>query len=390
MKHFLKKAQGFLSGRSKDRKDSPNIVMILLDQFRNDARSAHPIFEEMKQRGVLFSQMITYAPYTLASLHATFTGMYGRQNGVDAYTKSPNFDAKGCYTLPQYLQDVGYYTRGYTFSSILIPHSGFESLSVVPEDEETDVLKSHLSELDACFAQDNPFFSYLHYGEIHHEVVRNVIRKYDDFSKEYFDHIDQNTERYRNYAAEAGKHTSEILQYLDEKDPDGNTFVIVLTDHGAGLGEKPGEKAYGIFTYDYSICVWLYLLWPKRLPQGMEIPCQIRSVDILPTVIDLLDMKPVKRAKPIMGQSLLPIIEGQESDHRLAFSETGGVEGPYPSPNNPNICTVRDGKWKLIFNRTSNKFELFDVESDPTETKNLHSEYPETAARLWNHLVEYL
>ena len=151
------------------------------------------------------------------------------------------------------------------------------TLTVTNEDEETDVLKSHLSELEMCFAQKKPFYSYLHYGEIHHEVVRNLIRKYDDFSDEYFGQIDHNTERYRGYAAEAGAHTAELLRYIEEQDPSGNTFVIVLTDHGAGLGEKLGEKAYGIYTYDYSICVWLYLLWPKRLPQNQEIPCQIRS-----------------------------------------------------------------------------------------------------------------
>ena len=36
-----------------------------------------------------------------------------------------------------------------------------------------------------------------------------------------------------------------------------------MADHGGGVGEKPGEKSYGVFTYDYSIKMWLYLVHPK-------------------------------------------------------------------------------------------------------------------------------
>ena len=133
-------------------------------------------------------------------MHATMTGLYGRQTGVDVYTKSDQYDTKNCYSLPQYLQDAGYHTRGYTFSPILVPHAGFESLTIVDEADEPGVLDSHRAELEAAFAQPRPFFSYLHYGEIHHEVVRNVLRKYEPFDPEYFGNREQNLSRYREYA----------------------------------------------------------------------------------------------------------------------------------------------------------------------------------------------
>ena len=334
--------------------------------------------------------MITYAPYTVASLHATFTGMYGRQNGVDAYTKSSQFESDACYTLPQYLHDIGYYTHGYTFTPIVLPHNGFDKLQVVAEDQEKDVLASHLRELDFCFNQSRRFFSFLHYGEIHHAVVREVLRKYDDFSEEYFEHHDRNRIRYVEFARQAGGYLEEIVKRIDEKDPDGNTLIVVFTDHGSSLGEKPGEKAYGIFTYDYSVCVWAYFIWPKRLPTDCQIPCQVRSIDILPTLTDLLGIPHRKKRKPMMGRSLLPLIQGTETHHRLAFSETGGVDGPYPSPNAPNICSVRDGKWKLIYNRDINKFELYNLGEDPAETNNLYMSLPDKSAELWVQMVQYL
>lgn len=368
----------------------PNVVMILLDQFRNDARESHPIFETLLKKGVLFSQTITYAPYTLASCHATFTGMYGRSNGVDAYTKSDQYDEHTCFSIPQYLKEAGYYTRGYTFSPILIPHPGFDSLKIVPEDEETNILKNHLAELSQCYEQSRPFFSYLHYGEIHHQVLREVIQKYEIFDDQYFGHLEENKKRYQEYTRQAGEYVECLLEFIQQSDPEGNTLVILLTDHGAGNGEKPGEKAYGTFTYDYSIRIWQYWVWPKALPQNKEINWQVRTIDILPTLLDLLKITPKSNKKSLMGASLLPVMEGKEKDHRLAFSETGGVEGAYPSPDAPNIRCVRDGRWKLIHNVTTQYFELYDLEKDPEETQNLYAECPEQADRLWRKMLEYL
>ena len=368
----------------------PNIIMILLDQFRNDARSEHKIFEEINRRGTLFSNTITYAPYTLASLHATYTGMYGTYNGVDAYTKSDHYKAKDCISLTQYLKKIGYYTRGYTFSKILFPHAGFDKLSIIHEDDEPDILESHIKELEVCFSQHKPFFSFLHYGEIHHEIVKKVIKKYDDFDERYFGRIDENRKRYTKLIRGAGEYTSEIINKIDELDQNKNTLIMVFTDHGGGLGEKPGEKAYGIYTYDYTIRTWVYFILPEVFPKNKEISKQIRTIDILPTLLDILNIKPSGKNKKHMGKSLMPYINGDESGHRDAFSETGGVQGPYPSPNKPNVKCLRDGKWKLIFNTTINQYELYHLTDDASETNNLYSVNQEQAEALLLKMAEFL
>ena len=364
--------------------------MILLDQFRNDAREVHPIFARLAEEGVLFERAITYAPYTLASVHATFTGMYGRQNGVDAYTKSDQYDQKNCMSLPEYLKSAGYYTRGYSFSSILFPHAGFDSLKILSEKEETDTAAHHAEEIEHCFKQDKPFFCYLHYGEIHHAVLREVIRKYGDFDPAYFENLEANRRRYRQYAEKAGNYTEKMFALVNSLDKKNKTLFILLTDHGASNGEKAGEKAYGIYTYDYSICVWCYMIWPQRFPKNKIIPYQVRTIDILPTLTDLLQIEPKKNKKRVQGTSLLPVIDGLESCDRLAFSETGGVDGPHPSPSEPNIKCIRDGEWKLIYNTTTNAFEMYNLKEDPAETDNLYLKNPEKAKQLWEQMVEFL
>lgn len=381
---FLKK----LTRKTNEAK--PNIIMILLDQFRNDARSVHPIFDQLGQRGVLFSNSITYAPYTLASLHATFTGLYGCYNGVDAYTKSDHYREKDCVSLTQYLKKCGYYTRGYTFSKILFPHNGFDKLSIIHEDDEKDILASHKEELEICYNQEKPFFSFLHYGEIHHEIVKRVIKKYDNFDAWYFNQIDRNRQQYLELAEAAGEYVSELIKTIDAKDPDANTMIVLLTDHGGGVGEKPGEKAYGIYTYDYTVCTWVYFVLPGVFPEGETITSQTRTIDILPTILDILKLRTSKKNRENLGASLLPLIQGKEEGHRGAFCETGGVEGPYPSPNKSNIKCYRDGKWKLIFNSTINQYELYDIESDPQEKENLYLNEQDKAEELLVKMAPYL
>jgi len=370
----------------------PNIIVVLLDQFRTDALSSHPVFADIRNRGVFFSNVITYAPYTLASCHATFTGMYGRDNGVDAYTKSDRYDSKHCYSIADYLSSVGYYTAAYTFSPILIPHSGIKRFRLVPEDEEQDIVMSHGEEIRHCFGQQEPFFLFLHHGEIHHEIVKEVINKYHYSDEDYFSEgaRELNKKRYQAYTKEAGEYLDAIIKIIDECDSDENTMVVVMTDHGGSNGEKVGEKAYGSFTYDYSIRVWYYLLWSRQFVANTEIKTQVRTIDILPTILDIVGISHNKNKKPVMGRSVLNLINGEDEEHRMSFSETGGVDGPYPSPDEPNVRCVRDGNWKLIQNITTNKFELYDLNSDPEEANNLYGQEPDHAERLWFEMVKYI
>lgn len=370
----------------------PNIVFILLDQFRNDCRDVHPVFEELQKRGTLFSQVITYAPYTSAAMRSMLTGMYGGANGVNAYTRYESYDNVNCYSLVEYLRDAGYYTRSYTYTKMLFPTNGLDQLNIVYEEDEKDVVASHKKELDACFARDQgkPFFLFLHYGEIHHAIIHNVVKKYGPFAEEFFGNVDKNREMYRRLAHGAGDYVRDMLRHIDSHDPNQETVVMIFADHGGSVGERPGEKCYGVYAYDYTICVWFYLLHKQRFAGGREFKNQVRQIDVLPTFLDVLGIKPSKKHKPILGESVVPIIEGRETADRIAFTETGGCEGPHPSPDSPNVKCVRDGRWKLIYNLATNKHELYDLREDPRETTNRYAERPDVAKRLWNKLVEHL
>ncbi len=362
--------------------------MMLIDQVRNDCLADFDVFQQLKKKGVLFSEMFTYAPYTLASLHAIFSGLYGSHNGVNAYYKACSFKKEACHTLFQYLNEAGYYTQADTFSSIFVPQQGLDKFAVYDE-HNVDLLERHSQILTDLSKLDQNFCVFLHQGTIHRDVVKNVIRQYSDFDKNYFGHYEQNRKQYYGYIKEAEAYLSAMFKKIEDLALGTNSIIVVFTDHGGGLGEKPGEKAYGIYTYDYSIKTWAYFMQPKILPQDQEVKALSRTIDIMPTILDLLGLKPSKKHLPLQGKSLLPILAGKEQEGRLAFVETSGLEGPTPSPNEPNVKCVRTKEWKLIFNTTTQKKELYNLLADPAENVNVFGQHPNIEAKLWSVLSGY-
>ena len=110
----------------------------------------------------------------------------------------------------------------------------------------------------------------------------------------------------------------------------------------------------------------------------------------MPTILDILKIKPDTNYKLMEGKSLMGMIEGRDKEDRIAFCETGGLEGPYPSPYGPNIKCIRSKKWKLIYNTTTQKRELYNLEDDPDEQDNCIEKYPDISAELWGRLRDYL
>ena len=228
-----------------------NIIFILLDGARVDRLNKSQAFGNILKEGLFFDNMIAAAPYTVASMHSMLSGMYGSKNGVDAYNHMFKFK-DDCKTLAEYFQESGYFTRGGTFRLSLVPERGFDKLSEYDENSD-DVLEVHKRIIDETCEHEKPFFLYLHYADIHSNIVKNVFDIYDDFDDEYFNNIEKNSEFYNTLINKAGDYTENIYKYLDQKKLLEDSIVIVTSDHGMGVGEKKGERAYGIFTYDYSI-----------------------------------------------------------------------------------------------------------------------------------------
>ncbi|MBI2135147.1 sulfatase-like hydrolase/transferase [Candidatus Woesearchaeota archaeon] len=367
------------------RKKKPNVIMIMIDGLRHDALSMVPYYNELKKEATFFSRLITYAPYTIGSLHALFSGMNGNQNGVNGYYRSYSFDKKNCFTLAQYMKEQGYYTECDLIYESIIPTQGFEKVRTHDEFKD-DLTKKH-SEILNQIKNKKPFFLFLDYSKIHTNLVSNVIKKYSDFDREYFNNKDNNFKNYLEWAKASADYLKSIIEKIKDAKLWDDSIILVFTDHGGSTGDKVGERAYGVYLYEYTLRCFLYIIG-KDFPKNLQIDHIAQSIDILPTIMDIFSVKEKDGYKKIQGKSFLPFIKGKH-DGRIAYSETGGLGGPTPSPEKHNLKCVRNDRWKLIYNESSKKKELYDLEADPEEKDNLAGKGLAEEKELWEELQKY-
>ena len=363
------------------KKRKPNIILILMDGIRVDALNRVAYYQELKKESVFFDSLITYAPYTIPSIYSIFSGMDGNLNGINGYYKLYNFDKKNCFTLTQYLKEEGYYTEG-DFIENVVPSQGFDKIRNYEKDK-ADLTKRH-QEILTQIKPKEPFFLFLEFEYILSYMQNHVIKGRSDMDNSYSEQKEENFKQHFKFVEESTHYLSSILKKVKELGLYGNSLILIFSDHGCSVGDKFGEKLYGVYLYDYTLRCFLYMIG-KNLPKNVEIKSLVRTNDILPTLLDILRIEPKQNYKPIQGKSFLPFLYGKGKD-RIAYSETGGLGGPTPSPEIHNVQAVRTNKWKLIYNKTNKKKELYNLEEDKEEKNNLAGKGIKIEEELWNEM----
>lgn len=361
----------------------PNIIVIVMDGARADAIEKISYFKEIKKQSVFFPNMITYAPYTLASLHAIFSGIYGNSNGVNGYYRGYDFDKENCFTLTQYLKDSGYYCVGDFMDKIVAPEQGFDVFQW--HNEHEDNLSERHNKIIKSIKGKEPFFLFLHYTKIHASLVKKIRDKNSDFDMGYFRNKGKNLVDHIHLVEKGAAYLKRTIEKLKSAGLYENSIFLILSDHGNSCGDKFGESMHGCFLYDYTIRCFLYLMG-ENLPKNAEVSYVIRTIDILPTLMDILRIKEKNGYKKLQGKSFMQLVYGKK-ENRIAYSETGGLYGSTPSPKVHNVRSVRTNKWKLIFNKTTKIMELYDLEHDNEEKNNLAGKKPEIEDYLWKKMT---
>ena len=179
----------------------------------------------------------------------------------------------------------------------------------------------------------------------------------------------------------------QVLSELRGIDALENTLVIITADHGEELGDH-GLWEHN-WMYETNLRVPLILFWPKGLPAGVRVDDLVESVDIVPTVCDLLGVAmPLDDSDPqrgrVDGRSLVPLTGAASTHSDVATDEWAG----FAFAENGRFVSVRGKDWKLIVRRdgiSTKTFQadsaeaadfvrrprLFDLKSDPGETHDL-------------------
>lgn len=365
-----------------------NIIIILIDGGRTDFAKKSPNFIKLEKNSIFFPNSITYAPYTNASMHAFISGSYGNRNGTYSYWHSSNFKSDEFKTLTDYLKESNFYTCFDGHSDLILPKKNFDQY-FVHDENEVDLVEKHgklLQEMKNINDKNKNFFLYLHYSQIHTGLKNEVLIPYNNFSKEYFKNIDENRNRYFKLFDNASEYLEKMINIIQTYEFDKNSIILVLSDHGVSVGEKIGERAYGAFCYDYTIKTFAYLYFPGITPD--VIVNQVRHIDFLPTILDLLDIKIDDSFSKIDGKSLVPLINKNNYKENFAFTETGNPLNENSPPKIPNIKSIRTSEWKLILNEFDDSKELYNIVNDPLENNNLIGTNREMESKLWEEFLK--
>ncbi len=263
---------------------------------------------------------------------------------------------------------------------------------VVDKDAEMDTLTQSYTTEAIRFVRENkdkPFFLYLAHNMPH--VPLGASENYRGKSKRGL---------YGDVIEEIDWSTGQILDSLKELGIENNTFVVftsdngpwieaVIGDHGGSAGPLSGAK---MMTWDGGFRVPCIIRWPGKIPANSECNKIANTMDFLPTFAKLARAK-LPDDRIFDGKDIWPLITEQKvakSPHQAFYYYAY-----------THLQAVRSGNWKLVLPRPASPPwtgwsgrmidqilapQLFDLESDIAEYRNIADQYPEVVARLMTYI----
>jgi arylsulfatase A-like enzyme len=234
-----------------------------------------------------------------------------------------------------------------------------------------------------------PFFVYLPFNAPHYvskvntvpdETEKPVWHVPGKYLERYGWPTDDQTEKHR-YLALLTAMDDAVGRVLDTLDATGqreNTLVMFISDmgailrptHGLGVASNAPFRDGAPALYEGGIRVPAIFRWPGKIKPGTECREMLSHLDLLPLFFAVSDAKPAS-GRILDGRNPLPALTGEaQSPHeRLVF--TYNKSG-----------AVREGSLKIVRSAANKPWELYDLASDPSETKNLAAERADDVQRL--------
>jgi arylsulfatase A-like enzyme/Tfp pilus assembly protein PilF len=355
--------------------EKPNIVLVTLDTTRADhvgsygyAGARTPQLDALARRGALFEQAATTSPLTQPAHSSILTGMYPTYHGVRVNGSTALGASQ--VTLAEVLAERGYATAAFIGAFVLDGRWGLNQ-GFGAYDDAFDLAKyKHLDlgsvqrpgnlVMDAALGwleshKQAPFFAWIHLYDAHvpyepPEPFRSELGGQGLAGL------------YDGEIAFADQQLGRCLSWLKASGLDERTVVVVVGDHGEGLGSH-GEGTHGYFVYDYALHVPLVVAAPFPELAGVRVASQVSVVDVFPTILALAGLEPPAH---VQGRSLLGAML------RPGEERTSDAYGESMTPNLQYgwaaLQSLRTPRFKLI---QAPRPELYDLVADPGETTNV-------------------
>jgi len=404
----------------------PNIVFILADDHRWDYLSAmgHPFIEtpnidRIADEGVLFENAFVTSSLCSPSRASFLTGQYPQQHGVqNNFTPWDNSNV----TYFEYLKQAGYNTafigkwhmpggipklRGVD-QFITFDHMGGQGAyyntpyiingkklkvgeTPVPGAEVNGYITDDLTNFTLKYIEDNrdkPFAIYLSHKAVHlsmqpdeeatgrysseEVILPDEADSWLSFADGNFKHflwapLEKKVKDYAETAVAMDQQIGLVMDKLDQLGLGDNTLLVYAADNGYMWGEhRLIDKRW---SYEESIRVPFVVRYPKGIKQpGTRSEEMVLNLDLAPTILQIAGLQVPGH---MQGKSLLPLLQGDQQEHRSAWLYKYFEDFPYPVPEQTALRTKR---YKLVDYKRGKQDELFDLQADPREQKNLIAE----------------
>ena len=402
----------------------PNIVFIFADDWGYGDVGIHgstfvetPNLDNMASEGIDFGNFTVNSPVCSPSRTAVMTGQFPARisihqhfAGIEDNQKRgmPDWLDPTVPMLPRLLQQAGYKTghfgKWHLGKGKDAPSEdayGYDEYATFNGSGKNEIKAEGLASVHHAVNfirrhSDQPFFVNLWLHETH--LPHYPLDKY----LEQFSDLDEREQVYASVVAEGDEGVGTILALLKELDIDENTLVVFSSDNGPefardesakfhnnskrglggyySVGETGGLKGEKRSLYAGGIRVPFIVRWPGVTPRGkVDRTSVMTAVDLLPTFLEVAGVPLPDDFQPD-GQSVLAAFRGEGIDRtKPIFWEWRGPKvREFTWPH----LGIRDGRWKLIANDEMQRTELYDLDGDWAEAKDVSAEYPEVVLAL--------
>lgn len=396
----------------------PNVILITIDTLRADHLSCYgyhrqtsPFIDSIAKQGVLFEQAYATSSWTAPSMASIFTGHFCRNHGVlHGVAKGPKaaiHDQEQLtaefHTIAEAFKSAGYTTFGVSSNGHVSKGTGFA--------QGFDHFKTHwfmkspatnstVKKWARLIREAPRYFLWLHYFDPHNPYSPRMpwIKNYTIQSKSYSkwtreemgdprglieeikkdpQALDTLVDRYDSEINYCDQYIREVFEVLQ---PGPDTLIIITSDHGEAFLDH-GQMMHGDTLFEEEVRIPLVVKFPgDNISPGLVIPHPVSNRNIFATVMDFTGLL---KDRAVPGKSLMPLISGtisaQPEDIFYELDWIGWGQA------------IRQGKWKFMASGRKEKgYFLFDIETDPGETRNLYHEFPEQVKTLETSLKQWL
>jgi len=401
--------------------ESINVLLLTVDALRPANMSCYgyqrpttPNLDRFAREGALFTTVVSSCAWTNPSLLSILTSRLPSFHGVTLRGQNIR---NGIATLPLVLKHQGYRVPSLSYLNE-IPNFFGIGFDPVPaafyRHVSGDKLKHWLRH-----RPDGKFFIWSHYRYIH--LPYNPSPPYDrmfpgqsscpetDFIRrirtkaiipaDTVGHVSQEekacvVDLYDGEVRQMDDYFGEIMEILEQTGEKDRTLVIVTADHGEELFEH-GMVGHASTSqrgtlYEEEIRIPLLLRLPGKIPEGVKVGRFVRNIDIMPTVLDLLE---VPQPPGLQGRSLRPLLKGERMPEVSAVCETvlgGYLATPEDASNHMKCIRTENWKFTMLFGRGEPVFSLYDLLMDPEEKINLYGTAGTPGENLKKELMAHI